>query len=137
MFLYVVIEALVGIALGIILASQGRDASLSYRPLDKLGCFTNLILLIAYICASPLYLFIGMICAPAQEGMLGIVGWVVSIICGSAALFCCLGLGLSVRWRRRGMSRRSFAIQFMGVISIALTIALYMLFEGNLLKTLN
>ena len=137
MFLYVVIEALVGIILGIILARSNRGATISYSPLDKFGCITNILLLIAYICASPIYLFLGMICTPAYDGILGIVGWVISIICGSTALFCCLSLGLSVCWRRNGMSGRSFAVQFMGVISIALTVVLYMLCEGNLLKTLN
>ena len=138
MFLYVILEAIVGMVAGFLLAKRTKkEYAISYGALDKVGRLTNVILLIAYLCASPFYMFIGMICTPAQEGVWGIIGWIVSIVCASAAFFCFLGLGLSVMWRKKGKSGKSFAVQFMGVISIALTIGLYMLFEGTLLQTLN
>lgn len=138
MFLYVILEALVGAIAGVLLATRTKkEATVCYGGLDKFGRFTNILLLIAYLCSAPVYMFIGMICAPAQDGAMGIVGWIISIVCASAAFFCFLGLGLSVKWRKMGMSSKSFAVQFMGVISIALTVALYMLFEGTLLQTLN
>ena len=138
MFLYVVAEALVGIIAGLMLAIRTKkEATVSYGALDKFGRFTNILLLIAYICASPIYLFIGMICSPAQSGIMGVIGWIISIVCASAALSCFLGLGLSVRLRKNGKSGKSFAVQFAGLVNIALTIALYMIFEGTLLQTLN
>ena len=138
MFVYVVLEALVGVIAGLLLATRTKkDVRISYGSLDRFGMLTNIILFIAYLCTSPLYMFIGMICAPAQDGVLGIIGWIISIVCASAAFFCFLGLGLSVMWRQQGKSGKSFAVQFTGVISIALTVALYVIFEGTLLQTLN
>ena len=138
MFVYVILEALVGIIAGLVLAIRTKkDASVTYGSLDRFGKFTNILLLVVYVCASPLYMFIGMICAPAQDGVLGILGWIISIVCASAAFFCFLGLGLSVMWRKQGKSGKSFAVQFTGLISIALTVALYVIFEGTLLQTLN
>ena len=82
-------------------------------------------------------MFLGMISAPAHDGFLGIIGWIVAIINASAALFCALGLGFSVAWRKKGYSKLSFAVQFAGVIGIAWTVISYAVFEGNLLETLN
>lgn len=138
MFVYVVLEALVGVIAGLALAIRTKkEATVSYGALDKFGRFTNFLLLIGYLCAAPVCMFIGMICAPAQEGVMGILGWIISIVCASSTFFSLLGLGLSVKCRKQGKSGKSFAVQFMGVISIALTIGLYMLFEGTLLQTLN
>ena len=138
MFLYTVIEALVGIIVGILIAKCTRKRSfVTYVFFDKLTRVTNVILLLVYACLSPFYMFIGMICLPAHEGVLGIVGWAVSILCGSTALLCSLGLGLSVSLRRRGESGRSFFAQFIGVIAIAFTVLAYIAFEGNLLTSLN
>ena len=78
-----------------------------------------------------------MISSPGCDGFLGIIGWIVSIINASATLFCGLGLGFSVALRKKGKSKLSFAVQFAGIIGIALTIGMYMLFAGNLLKPLN
>lgn len=138
MFLYVIIQAIVGVVAGLLLATQTKkDDTVSYGALDKFGKLTNILLLIAYLCASPFCMFIGMICGPAQDGIMGILGWIISIVCASAVFFCFLGLGLSVMWRKKGMSGKSFAVQFMGVVSIALTVILYMVFEGTLIQTLN
>lgn len=138
MFLYTVLEALVGIIAGILIAKCTRKYSfVTYGFFDKLTRVTNVILLLVYACLSPFYMFIGMICSPAHEGVLGIVGWAVSILCASTALLCSLGLGLSVSLRRRGESGGSFFAQFIGVIAIAFTALAYLAFEGNLLASLN
>ena len=83
------------------------------------------------------YLFLGTIANPRYDGFLGVLGWIVSIIMASAALFCGIGLGLSVAFRKKGKSKLSFAVQFAGVGSIALTFVLFFLFYGNLLRPLN
>lgn len=138
MFLYTILEALVGIIAGILIAKCTRKYSyVTYGFFDNLTRVTNVILLIAYVCLSPFYMFIGMICSPAHDGILGLVGWIVSIICASSALFCGLGIGLSVSLRKKGDTGLSFLAQFIGAISIGVTVLCYMLFEGNLLATLN
>jgi uncharacterized protein YybS (DUF2232 family) len=52
-------------------------------------------------------------------------------------LFCGIGLGLSVAFRKQGKSKLSFAVQFAGVFGIGLTVLLYYIFTGNLLEYLN
>jgi hypothetical protein len=94
-------------------------------------------LLLLYICLAPVYLFLGMISYPDHSGLLGILGWIVSVINASAALFCGLGLGFSVALRKKGKSKLSFAVQFAGVVGICLTVGMYCLFAGNLLSSLN
>ena len=138
MFLYTVIEAAVGVITGILLAVCTKKADgVTYGKLDKAGRITNILLIPAYVCFSPLYLFLGMISEPGYDGFLEIIGWIVSIIIASAALFCGLGLGLSVALRKKGNSKFSFAVQFAGVIAIGLTVGLYCLFAGNLIQSLN
>jgi uncharacterized membrane-anchored protein YitT (DUF2179 family) len=61
--------------------------------LDKAGRITNILLIPVYLCLSPLYLFLGMIANPRYEGFLGVLGWIVSVVMASAALFCGVGLG--------------------------------------------
>ena len=61
----------------------------------------------------------------------------VAVIMASAALFCGVGLGLSVAFRKKGRSKLSFAVQFAGVVGIGMTLLLFFLFYGNLLSPLN
>ena len=138
MYLYTLIEAIVGIIAGLFLAIfTKKTEGLTYGKLDKAGWFTNIILLLVYICLSPLYLFFGMISSPAYDGFWGILGWIVSVINASAALFCTLGLGFSIALRKKGKSKLSFSVQFAGLIGIGLTVGMYCLFAGNLLQSLN
>ena len=138
MFLYTVTEAIIAIIVGIFLTvSTKKDSKVVYGKLDKAGRITNIVLTIVYVCLSPLYLFFGMISAPKHDGILGILGWIVSVIIASAALFCGLGLGFSVKLRKKGKSKLSFAVQFAGLIGIALAVGMYVLFAGNLLRYLN
>ena len=138
MFLYTVIEAIVALVGGILLAVLTKKADgVTYNKLDKAGRITNVLLIPVYVCLSPLYLFLGMISNPAYDGFLGLIGWIVSIVMASAALFCWLGLGFSIAFRKKGKSALSFAVQFAGIFGIGLTVALYFIFTGNLLRYLN
>ncbi|MBR5490152.1 MAG: hypothetical protein IKV79_02645 [Oscillospiraceae bacterium] len=138
MYLYTVIEAIVAIVAFIVLAVCTKKAEgVVYGRLDKAGRITNILLTIVYVCISPLYLFFGMISSTHHHGLLGILGWIVAIINASAALFCGVGLGLSVMFRKKGKSKLSFMIQFLGVLGIGLCIGMYCLFAGNLLSSLN
>ena len=110
---------------------------MTYGKLDKAGRITNILLIPIYVCFSPVYLFLGMISRPAYSGFLGILGWIVSVLIASAALFCGLGLGLSAALRKRGQSKLSFAVQFLGLLGIGASVLLYSIFEGNLLEYLN
>ena len=138
MFLYTIIEAIIGIVAAILLAACTKKADgVVYGKLDKAGRITNILLILVYVCLSPLYLFFGMISAPHHGGFLGIIGWIVSILIASAAMICSLGLGFSVVLRKKGKSKQSFAVQFAGAAAIALSVGLYCLFAGNLLQSLN
>ena len=138
MFLYTVLEAVAAVVAGFLLATRTKKSpNVIYGKLDKAGRITNVFLILVYVCLSPLYLFLGMICTPHYKGFLGIVGWVVSIFAASAALFCGLGIGASVALRKKGKSRLSFAAQFAGVAGIMLTILIFLAFYGNLLSPLN
>ena len=138
MFLYTTIEAIVAVIAGILIAVCTKKADgVVYSKLDKIGRITNLILLLFYAGFSFVYLFLGIIARPNYDGFLGILGWIVSIIMASAALFCGIGLGLSVAFRKKGKSKLSFAVQFAGVGGIGLTFILFFIFYGNLLRPLN
>ena len=138
MFLYTSIEAIVAVVAGILIAACTKRADgVTYGKLDKVGRVTNILLLLVYVGFSYVYLFLGMIAHPRYDGFPGILGWVISIIMASAALFCGIGLGLSVAFRKKGKSKLSFAVQFAGVGGIALTFVLFFLFYGNLLRPLN
>lgn len=138
MFLYTVIEAIIAVIAGILIAICTKKADrVTYSKLDKIGQVTNILLCLFYVGFSFFYLFLGMIANPLYNGFLGFLGWIVSIIMASAALFCGIGLGLSVAFRKRGKSKLSFAVQFAGVGGIGLTVALFFLFYGNLLRPIN
>lgn len=138
MFLYTGIEAVIAVIAGILIAACTKKADgVSYGKLDRIGRITNVLLILVYICFLPFCLFLGVIANPRYDGFLGILGWIVSIIMASAALFCGIGLGLSVAFRKRGKSKLSFAVQFAGFAGIGLTLILFFLFYGNLLSSIN
>lgn len=138
MFLYTIIEAIVGIVAFILLAvCTKKEDGVVYNKLDKAGRITNILLIPIYVFLLPPCLFLGIISYPAYKGFLGIIGWIVAIINSSTTLFCGLGLGFSVALRKKGKSKLSFAVQFAGIVGIVLTIVMYGLFEGNLLESLN
>ena len=138
MFIYITMEAIVAVVAGILIAvCTKKSDGVIYSKLDKAGRITNMLLLLFYVGFSFFYLFLGAIARPRYDGFLGILGWIVSVIMASAALFCGVGLGLSVAFRKKGKSKLSFAVQFAGIGGIGLTVVLFFLFYGNLLKPLN
>ena len=138
MSVYIIAEAIIAMITGIVLAVSTKKAEgVVYGKLDKAGRIMNILLLIIYVCLSPLYLGLGLFSYPKHDGFLGLLGWIVTIINASAALFCFPGLGLSVALRKKGRSKQSFVVQFAGFIGIGLTVGLYCLFAGNLLMSLN
>ena len=138
MFLYITIQAIAAVVAGILIAVLTKKADgVTYGRLDKIGRITNILLLLLYVGLSYVYLMLGMVANPRYDGFLGILGWIVAVIMASAALFCGVGLGLSVALRKKGRSKLSFAVQFAGVGGIALTFILFFLFYGNLLRPLN
>ena len=138
MFIYVIFAAVVGIVAGIVMATRTKKADgITYGALDKAGRITNIILTVIYAGLSPFYMFLGMISEGYRDGILGVLGWIVAIIIASAALICGLGIGASVALRKKGKSVLSFAVQFAGVIAIALAFVLYALFVGVLIRPLN
>ena len=80
---------------------------------------------------------IGIFRYPGYEGFLRILGWIVAVIIPSAPLFCFCGLGLSAALRKKGKSKQSFAVQFIGFAAAALSVLLFFVFYGNLLSYLN
>ena len=138
LFLYTFIEALIAVIAGILIAVCTKKADgVTYGKLDKIGQVTNILLLLVYVGFSYLYLFLGMNANPRYDGILGALGWIVSVIMASAALFCGIGLGLSVAFRKKGRSKLSFAVQFAGIGGISLTLLLFFTFYRNLLRPLN
>ena len=138
MFLYTILAAIAGVVFCLVMAIRTKKAEgIVYGALDRVGRVTNIVLSAVYVTLAPFYMFLGMICSPNHDGFLGFVGWIVSIISASAALFCGLGIGASVALRRKGRGVLSFALQFAGVVGIALTVSFYAIFVGNLLSPLN
>ena len=138
MFLYAIIATVVAAVAGIILAACTKKADgVVYGKLDKAGRITNILLTVFYICCAPVVMFLGIISYPNHAGILGVLGWIVSILNASAVLFSGLGLGFSVALRKKGKSKQSFAVQFVGVAAMAFTFLSYIIFAGNLLSPLN
>ena len=138
MELYIIIEAIVAVVAGLLIAICTKKADgVTYTKLDKAGLITNILLV-------PVYTFLGLFCMalglfsnPDYDGFLGILGWIVAILISSAPLFCGLGLGLSVAMRKKGRSKQSFAVQFAGLAGAALSVILFFVFYGNLLGYIN
>ena len=138
MILYVLLEAFVGVLAGILIAAYTeRSRDVVYGKLDRAGQIVNIFLIPIYAIAAPFCMVIGVISEAAEDGFLGVIGWILAVICASAVLFCGLGLGCSVALRKKGKSRLSFAVQFAGIVGILLTFSIYALFAGSLLSSLN
>ena len=137
MIVYILIEAVVGIVAGILLAARAKKAdNVVKTKLDAVGSITNSVFLPLYVVVSPYCMVLGMLCRPNYDGFLGIVGWIVSVFVASVPMFCGLGLGGSVALRKQGRSKLSFAVQFAGVIAILLAVLIFTLLYGNLLAPL-
>ena len=138
MIFYIIIVTILGIVAARVISIRTRaEENIEYTRLDRSCRVTNIVLSVLYICLSPFYMFIGLISEPVYDGVLGFVGWIVSAIISSASFFAALGIGLSVFYRKRGKSKLSFAIQFLGMASIGISFLLFAVHYGNLLSTIN
>ena len=138
MYLFAAVAAIVALIAGILLAACTKKAEgVVYGKLDKAGRITNIVLIPLYIFLTIFCIAISMFSNPDHGGFLEILGWIVCVIIASAPLSCGLGLGFSASLRKKGRSKLSFILQFAGIAGSALSISLFMLFYGNLLKSLN
>ncbi|MBO7252327.1 MAG: hypothetical protein J6V25_06855 [Oscillospiraceae bacterium] len=138
MFLYIILEAIVGVIAYLALALVSKKAEgVVYGKLDKAGRVTNILLIPVYLFLSFLCMGLGFFCNPAYSGFLGLLGWIVTVFICSVPLCCGLGLGFSVVLRKKGRSKQSFAVQFAGVAWGLVAVLFFFLFYGNLLKYLN
>ena len=138
MYLYTALATIIGLIAGIILAACTKKADgVTYGKLDKAGRITNIMLIPVYIVLSLVYIGITIFTSPAHDGILGILSWLVCIIIAVAPASCGLGLGFSASARKKGRSKLSFIVQFAGIAACALGIIMFVLFYGNLLRSLN
>ena len=138
MYLYTAITAVIGLIAGIFLAACTKKAEgVVYEKLDKAGRITNIVLIPVYVVLSLIYVAISMFASPAHDGFLGMLSWLVCLLIAVAPASCGLGLGFSASLRKKGRSKLSFAVQFAGFVGIGLTVGMYCLFAGNLLRYLN
>ena len=134
-----ILAAIVGLVAGIIIAVCSKKADgVEYGKLDKVGIATNIILIPVYAIITLFCTFIVMLgYGPDGEGILGILGWILSFIGASGSVLCGLGLGASVALRKKGKSKKSFLVQFAGVAGLGITFLFFLIFYGNLFGSLN
>ena len=139
MYLYFILAAIVGLVAGILIAKRSKKAEgVVYGTLDYVGIATNILLIPIYAIASIFCWFVVMLgYIPDGEGIMAVVAWIVAIIGASGSALCGLGLGASAAFRKKGKSKQSFWVQFVGMAGFALTLLIFFAFYGNLLDTLN
>ena len=138
MYLLAALAVIASLIVGIILAVRGKKAEdVVYGKLDKAGRITNIVLIPVYLILSVFIIALSIFTAPAYEGFLGILGWIVCVLIAIAPLSCGIGLGASVSLRKKGKSKQSFIAQFAGLAGCALGIILFLVFFENLLSSLN
>ena len=138
MVVYVFIEAIVGVILAIKIARSAKDAGNGLSDKwEVAGFISNILFSILYLCLSPFFMFLGMICEPMGEGLLFVASVIVCVIAASASFFCSLGMGISAALRRNGRNVLSFVTQYLGMIGIALTVLLYVFCADVLISPLN
>lgn len=138
MFIIIALVPIAAVVAGILIAACSKKVDgVVYGKLDKAGRITNILLIPVYIFLALFNVGISIFTYPEYDGFLGVLGWIVTIIIVSAPLSCGLGLGFSVALRKKGKSKQSFAMQFLGLAGVALSLALFCIFYGNLLNSLN
>ena len=139
MFLYYALVSIVGLIAGIVIAARSkRTEGVVYGTLDKIGIATNIILIPVYLVLITFFFFLVMLgMNPVNGGFFGIISWIVSIICSSSPALCGLGLGASVAWRKKGMSKKSFWVQFAGIAGFAFVILIFILIGDVVFASLN
>ena len=139
MFLYYALVSIVGLIAGIVIAARSKKTEgVVYGILDKIGIATNILLIPVYLVLITFFFFLVMLgMNPVNGGFFGIISWIVSIICSSSPALCGLGLGASVAWRKKGMSKKSFWVQFAGIAGFAFVILIFILIGDVVFASLN
>lgn len=127
-----------GAILGITLTLRARKLEpIPEQPLDPITRVTNVLLIPGYLIVSPMMFFLAMVSEAYEEGILGVIGWIIAGVIWIAPFFFGTGLGLSVYLRKKGKGTQAFILQFAGFAAIALSFLLYAVFVGTLLTPLN
>ena len=136
---YFALAAIVGLIAGIVIAACSKKADgVVYGNLDKVGIVTNILLIPAYAIVTIFNFFIVMLgYFPEGEGILGVLSWIVAIIGATGPVLCGLGLGASVALRKNGKSKKSFWVQFAGVVGLGITLLFLVTFGEWLFGSLN
>ena len=139
MCIYFALVAIIGLVVGIIIAARSKKAEgVVYGKLDKAGIVTNILLIPIYAIVTIFNFFIVMLgYFPEGEGILGVLSWIVAIIGATGPVLCGLGLGASVALRKKGKSKKSFCVQFAGVVGLSITILFLVTFGEWLFGSLN
>ena len=139
MYLYYALVAIVGLIAGIVIAASSKKAEgVVYGKLDIVGIVTNILLIPIYAIVAIFNFFIVMLgYFPEGEGILGVLSWIVAIIGATGPVLCGLGLGASVALRKKGKSKKSFWVQFAGVVGLSITILFFVTFGEWLFGSLN
>ena len=139
MFIYFAFAAIAGLVAGIIIAARSKKPEgVVYSPLDKIGIATNILLIPVYVVFTIFFFFLNMLgMNPESGGFMGIISWIVSIICASSPVLCGLGLGASVAWRKKGKTVRSFWVQFAGIAGFAAVLLICILLGDFVFASLN
>ena len=138
MYIVSALLAIVATIVAILMAACSKKADgVVYGKLDTTGRITNILLIPVYIALSTFTTVLSIFAYPNYDGFLGILGWIVVAIIAAAPLSCGLGLGFSVVLRKKGRSKQSFAMQFLGLAGVVLALILFFVFYDNLLSSLN
>ena len=138
MYIVSALLAIVATIAAILMAACSKKADgVVYGKLDTTGRITNILLIPVYIALSIFTTVLSIFAYPNYDGFLGILGWIVVAIIAAAPLSCGLGLGFSVVLRKKGRSKQSFAMQFLGLAGVVLALILFFVFYDNLLSSLN
>ena len=139
MYLYFALAAIVGLVAGIIIAACSKKSeNVVYGVLDKIGVVTNILLIPLYAILTIFFFFLAMLgMNPDGEGFIGIISWIISIVCNSSPALCGLGLGAAIAWRKKGKSLRSFLAQFAGVAGYVVVMLIFVLLGDFVFASLN
>lgn len=139
MCFYYSFVTIIGVVAGIVIAACSKKAEgVVYGKLDITGIVTNILLIPVYAIITIFNFFIVMLgYFPEGEGILGILSWTVAIIGATGPVLCGLGLGASVALRKKGKSKKSFWVQFAGVVGHGITLLFLVTFGEWLFGSLN
>lgn len=115
----------IALALGLYLALHRKKIpEVRYTLLDKASIALNCILIPVYAVYSFMPMFLGMIIFPTSSANAWqcVVSILLSAVIAASPVYCAIALGMSVSYRRRGLSKKGFWVQFAGILGIIIPI---------------